>query len=170
MVFPACQSVCKSIWTTNLFRETVIFRFGEELFDAAVEIYGSDESDDASQYKYIANKKKYRKGDKGPVLEGTQADLYFLLNMADQNCIAANRCIEYVTSNRLHLSAVLIQMIERIVDAMEHDDIKKRQICGEIIRKTYMDKNFADWEIIDIYEYMDMTSGPIIDCAIKGYR
>lgn len=154
----SCVSVCLQKYLDYKFiQRNGHFRFGEELFDAAVEIYGSDESDDASQYKYIANRKKYRKGDKGPVLEGTQADLYFLLNMADQNCIAANRCIEYVTSNRLHLSAVLIQMIERIVDAMEHDDIKKRQICGEIIRKTYMDKNFADWEIIDIYEYMDMT-------------
>ena len=133
------------------------FRFGEELFDAAIEVYETTNRDDASQYKYVANRKRYKNGDPGPILEGTQADLYFLLNMADQNCIAANRCIEYVTSNRLHLSAVLIQMIERIVEAMERDDIKKRQTCGEIIRKTYMDKNFADWEIMELYDYMGLT-------------
>lgn len=132
------------------------FRFGEQLFDAAVEVYEMTGKDDAAQYKYVANRKKYRKDDSGPILEGTQADLYFLLNIADQNCIAANRCIEYVTSNRLHLSAVLIQMIERIVEAMENDDIRKRQTCGKIIRRTYMDKNFAEWEVMDIYEYMDI--------------
>lgn len=134
------------------------FRFGEELFDAAVEIYRRPARDDASQYRYIANRKKPHKSkEKKTILEGTRADLYFLLDVADQNCIAANRCIEYVTSSRLHLSAVLIQMIERIVDAMEQDEIKKRRVCGEIIRKTYMDKNFADWEIMSIYEYLDMT-------------
>ncbi len=133
------------------------FRFGEELFDAAVEIFARPNRDDASQYRYIANRKESSNKVKEGVLEGTQADLYFLLNVADQNCIAANRCIEYVTSNRLHLSAVLIQMIERIVEAMEKDEIKKRRVCGEIIRKTYMDKNFADWEIMSIYEHMDLT-------------
>lgn len=132
------------------------FRFGEQLFDAAVEVYEMSGKDDAAQYRYVANGKQSGETDPGSILEGTQADLYFLLNIADQNCLAANRCIEYVTSKKLHLSAVLIQMIERIVEALENDDIKRRQTCGEIIRKTYMDKDFAEWEIVDIYEYMDI--------------
>ncbi len=152
----SCITSCLQKYLDYKFiQENNHFRFGESLFDEAVEICQSSKLDDKSQYEYIANRK--RSYNKRPIIEGTQADLYFLLNLADQSNLAANRCIEYVTSNKLHLSAVLIQMIERIVEAMERDEIDRRHIYAEIIRKTYMDKNFAIREVAEVYSYLELT-------------
>ena len=65
-------------------------------------------------------------------MTGSRADIYYLLHEADQEGIASRRCISYVNSNKLHLTAVLIQLIERIVDNLERNPLKRYREHAEL--------------------------------------
>ncbi len=130
-------------------RENNSFRFQENLFDHRVEVV-SDEKQ--ASYSYIVS-------DHGieAVLDGSKADIYYLLHEADQEGIASRRCINYVNSNRLHLTAVLIQLIERIVDNLERNPLKKYQEYGRVLRAAYMTPEYADLDIFSLFEVLGYT-------------
>ncbi len=94
-------------------------------------------------------------------LHGTRADIDYLLFAADQNSVASRRCKEYVYSSKLHLTAVLIRLIEQAVHAMETDGRAKIQKFGEILRITYMELQYAEIEVSALY--------PILGCSKKQY-
>ncbi|MGN0659560.1 MAG: hypothetical protein ACI4LA_08135 [Emergencia sp.] len=134
------------------------FRFGEHLFDcdgAGADICVSTLGENPAEYTYIANSRT-KPIDRRP-MAGTRADIYYLLHEAEQIDIASRRCIEYVSSNRLHLSAVLTQLIERIVETLESDGQARRRQFGQLIRTAYMDPDFADSDMTAIYNHLGVS-------------
>lgn len=125
------------------------FRFGENLFDQRVKIVSDNVAD---TYQYVVSDHNIPEA-----MTGTQADIYYLLHEADQDSIASRRCISYVNSNRLHLTAVLIQLIERIVDNLEANQLKKYQEYGSVIRTAYMTPEYADLDIFAIFELLGFS-------------
>ena len=136
-------------------RENNTFRFDESLFDERVS-FVIDEQMGELDYVIHDQPMHYRAG-----YDGTRADIYFLLNEADQNGIATRRCMNYMNSNRLHLTAILVQLIERIVDNLEKDVTKKHQDYARIIKTAYMTPEYAD---CDVYALFD-----VIGCSKKQY-
>lgn len=130
-------------------RENNSFRFQERLFDQRVEVVQSSESD---SYRYVVS-------DRGmdDSIDGTKADIYYLLHEAGQEEIASRRCINYVNSNRLHLTAVLIQLIERIVDNLENNPLKKYQEYGQVLRVTYMTPAYAELDVFSLFDLLGYT-------------
>lgn len=127
-------------------RENNSFRFQDSLFDERVQIV-PDKSHEA--YSYIVSDQRMDE-----YLDGTKADIYYLLHEADQEGIASRRCMNYVTSNRLHLTAVLIQLIEMIVDNLERNPLKKYQEYGHVLRVTYMTPEYADLDIFSLFDVL----------------
>ena len=127
-------------------RENNSFRFHEELFDHRVEVLSDNEE---NTYDYIVSDQRL-----DMMMDGTKADIYYLLHEADQEGIASRRCISYVNSNRLHLTAVLIQLIERIVDNLERNPLKKYREYGELLRLVYMTPENAELDIFELFELM----------------
>ena len=129
-------------------RENNCFRFQEGLFDERIEVVPGSE-------KYSYN---YRVSDQvmNNFIDGSKADIYYLLHEADQEGIASRRCINYVNSNRLHLTAVLIQLIERIVDNLERNPLKKYQEYGRVLRAAYMTPENAELDVFSIFEVLGM--------------
>lgn len=97
------------------------------------------------EYEYVPRKRTQRP------LNGSQADIYYLLFEADQSCMASRRCKDYVSSNKLHLTAVLTNLIEQAVAFMEEDDSKRVRAFGRILKTAYMDPLFADMDAGEIY-------------------
>jgi len=116
-------------------RENNTFRFDELLFDQHVSVTPTDKES----------------------MEGTRADIYYLLHEADQNSIASRRCINYVRSNRLHLTAVLVQLIERIVDNLEKNSLKTYREYARIIKTVYMTPEYAECDVTTLYEILSCT-------------
>ena len=125
------------------------FRFGENLFDHRVEVISRDEE---TGYRYIVSDQGMPNDAKG-----TKADIYYLLHEAEQEGIASRRCISYVNSNKLHLTAVLIQLIERIVDNLEANQLKKYKEYGLVIRTTYMTPEYADLDVFGIFDLVGFS-------------
>lgn len=121
------------------------FRF-DEFCDDAVEGPNREE-----KFQYIPVKRK-----REPMI-GTQADIYYLLFEAEQESVASRRCKDYVKSNKLHLTAVLIRLIERVVSSMEHDERKKVRAYGRLLRVSYMEIEYADAEMTQIYQVLGCT-------------
>ncbi|MCI9476718.1 MAG: hypothetical protein HFE71_09675 [Emergencia sp.] len=107
------------------------------------------------QFQYIPVQRK-----KEPMI-GTQADIYYLLFEAEQESVASRRCKDYVKSNKLHLTAVLTSLIERVVTSMDNDERKKIRTYGNILRTTYMEMEYAEMEMTDLYQ--------ILHCSKKQY-
>ena len=130
-------------------RENNQFRFRENLFDRRVEVLSESEH---AGYPYMVS-------DQGPpnTMDGTKADIYYLLHEADQEGIASRRCISYVNSNKLHLTAVLIQLIERIVENLEKNQLKKYREYGLVIRTAYMSIEYADLDVFSIFELVGFS-------------
>ena len=129
-------------------RENNNFRFQESLFGDRVEVMPSNCGE---AYNYIVSDQKME-----GYMDGSRADIYYLLHEADQEGIASRRCINYVNSNRLHLTAVLIQLIERIVDNLERNPLKKYQEYGRVLRAAYMTPEYAELDIFDIFDVLGM--------------
>lgn len=129
-------------------RENNRFRFQENLFDKRVEILNQEGE---NTYQYIVSDHKMQM----PV-DGSKADIYYLLHEAEQDGIASRRCINYVNSNRLHLTAVLIQLIERIVDNLERNPLKKYQEYGHILRVAYMTPEYAELDIFELFDVLNI--------------
>jgi len=125
-------------------RENNSFRFHEGLFDQRVEIIPNQDLD---SYQYIVSDQKMEEWK-----DGSKADIYYLLHEAEQESIASRRCISYVNSNRLHLTAVLIQLIERIVDNLENNPLRKYQEYGELLRAVYMTPENAELDIFELFD------------------
>lgn len=121
------------------------FRF-DEFCDDVAESEGQEK-----KFQYIPVKRK-----KEPMV-GTQADIYYLLFEAEQESVASRRCKDYVKSNKLHLTAVLIRLIERVVSSMEHDDRKKVRTYGRLLQVSYMEIEYADAEMTQIYQALGCT-------------
>ena len=130
-------------------RENNSFRFHENLFDQRVEVV---EGNEYGSYHYVVSDQTM---DIYP--DGSKADIYYLLHEADQEGIASRRCINYVNSNRLHLTAVLIQLIERIVDNLERNPLKKYQEYGRVLRTAYMMPEYGELDIFSIFEVLGMS-------------
>ncbi len=130
-------------------RENNHFRFRENLFDRRVEVL-SDNGNDG--YSYMVSNQGAPS-----IMDGTKADIYYLLHEADQDGIASRRCISYVNSNKLHLTAVLIQLIERIVDNLEKNQLKKYREYGLVIRTAYMSIEYADLDVFSIFELVGFS-------------
>lgn len=130
-------------------RENNQFRFRENLFDQRVEVLSDNRND---EYSYMVS-------DQGApsTMDGTKADIYYLLHEAEQEGIASRRCISYVNSNKLHLTAVLIQLIERIVDNLEKNQLKKYREYGLVIRTAYMSIEYADLDVFSIFELVGFS-------------
>ena len=141
-------------------RENNTFRFDESLFDQRVSIVGDN---DLGQVNYVVHDQpmNYQSDFQGNSLDGTKADIYFLLNEADQNGIAARRCLNYMQSNRLNLTAVLIQLIERIIDNLERDSIKRYQEYGRVLRTAYMTPEYSDYDVFALFD--------VVGCSKKQY-
>lgn len=125
-------------------RENNNFRFHERLFDQRVSVFPDE---DQNSYHYVVSDVGM-----GNMLDGSRADIYYLLHEADQEGIASRRCISYVNSNRLHLTAVLIQLIERIVDNLERNPLRKYQEYGQLIRMVYMTPENAELDIFELFD------------------
>ena len=127
-------------------RENNNFRFQEMLFDDRVEVTSDGEG---RSYNYVVSDQKM-----DYTMDGSRADIYYLLHEADQEGIASRRCISYVNSNRLHLTAVLIQLIERIVDNLERNPLKRYREYGELIRAVYMTPEHAELDIFALFDVL----------------
>jgi len=136
-------------------RDNNTFRFDESLFDDRVSII-SDR--DKINYEYIVHNQSPSYQSE---LEGTRADIYYLLNEADQNGIATRRCISYMHSNRLHLTAVLIQLIERAIENLENDIMQKHRDYARVIKTAYMTPEYAEADVFTLFE--------ILKCSKKQY-
>lgn len=136
-------------------RENNCFRFDEKLFDERVSIVSSD-SNDGFEYAVNDNAADYHSR-----LDGSKADIYYLLNEAEQTDIASRRCFSYVNSNRLHLTAVLVQLIERIVDNLENDAMKKHREYGRVLRTAFMIPEYAECDVQELFS--------ILGCSKKQY-
>lgn len=136
-------------------RQNNVFRFDESLFDHRVSVISDPEN---NLYDYSFNVSSEVEQDN---LEGTRADIYYLLNEADQNGIATRRCINYMNSNKLHLTAVLVQLIERIVENLESCPLKRHREYGRILRIAFMTPEYAE---CDVYELFEVTG-----CSKKQY-
>lgn len=130
-------------------RENNQFRFRENLFDQRVEVFSNNEYEGNS---YFVSDYKSPSS-----MDGTKADIYYLLHEADQEGIASRRCINYVNSNKLHLTAVLIQLIERIVENLENNQLQKYREYGLVIRTAYMSIEYADLDIFSIFEIVGFS-------------
>ena len=135
-------------------RENNSFRFHEELFGNSVTVLPDGEY---LGEQYVLNERS----ESACVADGTRADIYYLLNEADQNGIASRRCINYVNSNRLHLTAVLIQLIERIVENLERDPLKKHRDYAKVLRCAYMSPEYAELDVFSLFD--------VIGCTKKQY-
>ncbi len=136
-------------------RDNNSFRFDEALFDDRVSVL-ADKDDLNFEYVVHDHPSTYQ-----TELDGTRADIYYLLNEADQNGIATRRCISYMHSNRLHLTAVLVQLIERIIDNLEKDIIQKHRDYARVIKTAYMTPEYAEADVFTLFE--------ILKCSKKQY-
>lgn len=133
-------------------RENNSFRFDEALFGQRVSVFSDEETDIYHQYKIRDHEKV-----NFDHLEGTQADIYYLLNEADQMGIASRRCISYVNSNRLHLTAVLVQLIERIIQNLEKDSLQRHQEYAKIIKIVYMTPEYAELDVNSLFDLLNVS-------------
>lgn len=136
-------------------RDNNTFRFDESLFDQRVSLVAEG---DLGQLGYVVHDQPLSYQAEH---DGTRADIYYLLNEADQNGIATRRCLNYMNSNRLHLTAVLVQLIERIVDNLEKDVTKRYQEYAKVIRTAYMTPEYADYDVYALFE--------VVGCSKKQY-
>lgn len=136
-------------------RENNTFRFDDSLFDQRVSLVMDE---DLGDFDYVVHEQsaEYRTD-----MNGTRADIYYLLNEADQNGIATRRCLNYVNSNRLHLTAILVQMIERIVDNLEKDASKRYQDYAKVIKTAYMVPEYAECDCFALFD--------LVGCSKKQY-
>lgn len=107
--------------------------------------------DGESEYQYIARKKNAKQ------MIGTQADIYYLLFEAEQDSVAARRCKDYVHSGKLHLTAVLIHLIEQAVQFMDESEVKRMREYGRILRTVYMTAAHAEMESAELYGLLGYT-------------
>lgn len=117
-----------------------------------------EEETDSSKYKKVKVKHK-ESADRN--YWASRADIYFLLNEVGQHSVAARRCMSYVNSNRLHLTAVLIKMIEHAVEIMENDASSKRRQYARLLRVTYMEQQYSECDVFELYE--------ILGCSKRQY-
>lgn len=110
-----------------------------------------EEKEKQEEYQYIA-----RKRPKKPLV-GTQADIYYLLFEADQQSAASRKCREYVASNKLQLTSVLISLIEQAVENLEADENIKLREYGRILRTAYMKPETAALEASALYQILGYT-------------
>lgn len=136
-------------------RENNCFRFDDTLFDHRVSIV-SDSS--VLNNNYVVSRDS---NENDRTMNGSRADIYYLLNEADQTDIASRRCLSYVNSNRLHLTAVLVQLIERIVDNLEKDPLRKHQEYGRVLRAAYMTPEYAEYDVFELFS--------LLGCSKKQY-
>lgn len=136
-------------------RENNSFRFDDSLFDHRVSIVSDGSSDEPS---YVVRDQNNLNDFS---LDGSKADIYYLLNEAEQTDIASRRCLSYVNSNRLHLTAVLVQLIERIVENLEKDPLRKHQEYGRVLRAAYMTPEYAEYDVFQLFS--------LLGCSKKQY-
>lgn len=101
------------------------------------------------EYEYVPRKKG---GRSDRLLTGTQADIYYLLFEAGQESFAGRRCRDYASSGKLHLTAVMTELLEQAVSMMEESESAKIQEYGRLLRTAYMDPVFADLEAAELYK------------------
>lgn len=87
-------------------------------------------------------------------MAGTQADIYYLLYQAEQTSAASRRCREYTQSRRLHLTAVLVRLLERTVSSMENSELSRYREYGRLLRIVYMEKQYAGAEVADLLKIL----------------
>lgn len=133
-------------------RENNSFRFEEALFGQRVSVISDEKKDVYHQYRV----REYEILDREHS-SGTQADIYYLLNEADQMGIASRRCISYVNSNRLHLTAVLVQLIERIIENLEKDSLQRHKEYAKIIKIVYMTPEYAELDVNSLFELLNVS-------------
>ena len=131
-------------------QENNSFRFQETLFDDSI-LIDTQEADSSVGYQMK------REVPSGHFMDGTRADIYYLLNEADQDSIAARRCINYVNSNKLHLTAVLIQLIERMVHNLERNPLRKYQEYARVLKTVYMTPEYAELDVFSLFEVLGCT-------------
>lgn len=101
------------------------------------------------EYEYVPRKKG---GRSDRLLTGTQADIYYLLFEAGQESFAGRRCRDYASSGKLHLTAVMTELLEQAVSMMEESESAKIKEYGRLLRTAYMDPVFADLEAAELYK------------------
>ena len=101
------------------------------------------------EYEYVPRKKG---GRSDRLLIGTQADIYYLLFEAGQESFAGRRCRDYASSGKLHLTAVMTELLEQAVSMMEESESAKIKEYGRLLRTAYMDPVFADLEAAELYK------------------
>ena len=84
-------------------------------------------------------------------LRGSRADIFYLLHQADQNSAASRRCRDYVDSNKLHLTSVLIFMMEKSIEAMESDESDRIRVFGKLLRTAYLEEPSGEVEASQVY-------------------
>lgn len=88
------------------------------------------------------------------IMTGTQADIYYLLYQAEQTSAASRRCREYTESRRLHLTAVLVRLLERTVTSLENSQVARYREYGRLLRIVYMEKQYAETEVADLLKIL----------------
>lgn len=104
------------------------------------------ESEDSGEYVYTPVKRTVEEK-----LRGSRADIFYLLHQADQNSAASRRCRSYVDSNKLHLTSVLIFMVEKSIEAMDADESERIRVFGKLLRTAYLEETAGEVEASQIY-------------------
>lgn len=102
-----------------------------------------------SEFEYVPRRKG---GSDSRTLTGTQADIYYLLFEAGQESFAGRRCRDYASSGKLHLTAVMTELLEQAVSMMEESESAKIKEYGRLLRTAYMEPDFADLEAAELYK------------------
>lgn len=111
---------------------------------------------DSGRIKYIKSEKVNNKNPRNPLM-GTKADIYYLLNEADQNDVAARRCRNYANSSKLHLTAIITYIIEKTVERMLQDDVKRIREYGKILYEAYLNPKNDEMDMNQLYELVGMS-------------
>lgn len=113
----------------------------------------------ASNNTASGNKSQVKKNSpiKNNPLMGTKADIYYLLNEADQNDYAARRCKGYINSSKLHLTAILTFIIETTVQRLMEHDMKRFREYGIVIYEEYMNPDNDEKDMEELYKLVGMS-------------
>lgn len=111
---------------------------------------------DSGRLVYLGSEESKGKFKKNQLI-GTKADIYYLLNEAEQSDYAARRFKEYVNSNKLHLTAILIHLIEDNVDRLLKENSKRYKGYGRILYEAYINPDNIDLDIGSLYDILGLS-------------
>lgn len=128
------------------------FRFEDRTYDFSD---GRDTEGPMSSGSYGSQEPGFFVPEDLTFMTGTQADIYYLLYQAEQTSAASRRCREYTESRRLHLTAVLVRLLERTVTSMETAEVPRYREYGRLLRIVYMEKQYAGAEVAELFKILD---------------